>query len=106
MVMFIKNYKLFLLRRLVFVTSALLLILILLTPKIVLSFDCGTYNSGAFGEGQVCDDTAQNNSGQKDSGLINTGQAIAYTVPAIMILSGVLIIYRSSRKRKNKYTKK
>ena len=56
-------------------------------------YNCGAYGAGTYDNGGVC------GAATTDDGLVNTGQALAVGVPALMILAGTVLLFRVRKKR-------
>lgn len=57
-------------------------------------YDCGAYGYSTYGNQQNCD----------GSDLSNTGEALYVIVPAILVVTGSVGLYKLSRKSKSKKT--
>jgi len=56
-------------------------------------YNCGAYSAGAYSAGSVCGAATGT-----DDGLVNTGQALAIGIPAVMILAGTILLFRLRKK--------
>lgn len=58
-------------------------------PAYAQRYDCGTYGADSFSAVQDC----------SDGELNNTGEALKYAIPALLVIGGVVILYRLNRKK-------
>lgn len=64
-------------------------------------YNCGAYGAGAYDEGGACG-TSTTPGGDGDDGLVNTGQALAFGIPAVLILVGTLSLFKLRKSAKHR----
>ena len=95
-------------RKLLLFGSTLLASLLLFTsfvlPVSAQEYDCGTYGGGVYDNNEQCVPAGSAGDDGSDSGggLSNTGQALAIVIPAALIASGGIMLYRLNRKSDTK----
>lgn len=58
-------------------------------------YNCGAYGAGEYGQG-VCAAATE----EEDDSLSDTGQKLSVLVPALLILGGTVLLFRSRKKMK------
>lgn len=95
--MLFEKYKQTLIRLALVAAMSFVLSIMLFRPASAADYNCGAYGAGTYDNGAVCAATTPADSG----GLTNTGQALAYGIPAGMILTGTIALFKTRKSRKS-----
>lgn len=92
----VEKYKQTIWRLLLVLSMSFVMSLMLFMPAQAAEYNCGAYGAGTYDNGQVCATTTEE--------VADTGQPLAFIIPALAILAGVAMLYRLSRNRKKSFS--
>lgn len=92
----IEKYKQSIWRMCLVLAMSFVLALMMFMPTQAAEYNCGAYGAGNYNDGQVCASTTEE--------VADTGQPLAFIIPALAILAGVAMLYKLSRNRKKSFS--
>jgi hypothetical protein len=97
--MLFEKYKQTIIRLVLVAVMSFTLSLMLFMPAQAAEYNCGAYGRAKYDSGQVCAATTDPES--EEGGLANTGQALSIAIPALMIVAGTALLFKTRKHAKH-----